>query len=119
MARLLMVAYRPHPHQRDTVLGLLYEQYLLVSGLGLIADRQPWVMESANGEIVYVIAFSDAGQVDRCWENETFQDIDSQLLQLAEMVPVHSLQEASGPYLDMEEIDLGMIAAMAGQRKGE
>jgi hypothetical protein len=112
MARLLMVAYRPHPHQRDSVLKLLYQQYLLVSELGLISKRQPWVMESANGELVYVAAFDDAGQVDRCWENETFQDIDSQLLQLADMVPVHSLQEASGPFLDMEELELSMIAAM-------
>lgn len=113
MARLLMVAYRPHPHQRHTVLRLLYQQYMLVRSLGFIAKRQPWVMESANGELVYVAAFDDAGQVDRCWENEVFQDIDGQLLLIADMVPVHSLQEASGPFLDMEELDFDMIAALA------
>jgi hypothetical protein len=34
-------------------------------------------------------------------------------LLIADMVPVHSLQEASGPFLDMEELDFDMIAALA------
>lgn len=102
MARIIMVAYRPHGQQRLAVLKLLDQQYQLVRQLGLISDREPWLMEGANGEIVYVAAFDDARHIESCWENEAFQDIDSRLSLIADMVPIRTLQEANGPYLEAE-----------------
>lgn len=112
MSRILMVAFRPHPQQRETVLKLLFAQHLRVMSLGLIGQRPPWVMEGSNGEIAYIAAFEDPGQIDRCWQDETFQDLDSKLLEVSDMVPIQTLQEASGAFLDMEELDVAAIGAM-------
>lgn len=101
MARIVMVAYRPFDQKREAVLGLLREQHLLVRRLGLMGGRHPWLMEGVNGEIVYIAAFNDARQVDQCWENEDFQDLDSRLAQVAHMIPLRNLQEASSSYVDM------------------
>jgi hypothetical protein len=112
MSRILIVAFRPHSHQRETVLKLLFAQHLRVMELGLINQRPPWVMEGSNGEIAYIAAFEGPDQIDRCWQDEAFQDLDSKLLEVADMVPIQSLQEASGAFLDMEELDVAAIAAM-------
>ncbi|QWT20196.1 hypothetical protein KPL74_20930 [Bacillus sp. NP157] len=105
MSRILMVAFRPHAGQREALLSLLHFQHMHVRGLGFIAKRQPWLMEAANGEIVYVAGFDDCGQVDLCWEDETFQDINSQISDIADMVPLRSLHEASAAYVDMEALE--------------
>lgn len=107
----MMVAYRPHQHKRAALLRLLHEQHLLVRSLGLIGAREPWLMESATGEIVYVVSFDDPRQIEACWENEAFQDFSSQLSEVAEQVPLRNLQEASGPYIDMEELQTGSVAS--------
>ena len=42
--------------------------------------------------------------MDRCWKDPEFQDLDGKIGRLAEMVPIRALDEASGSYIDLEEV---------------
>jgi len=104
MSRVLIVSYRPAPGQFEAVVVLLRAQYRRLRSLGVSQPTAPILARSAAGELTYVAVFDHADDVDRCWEDPEFQDLDAQIGQLAEMVPVRSLHEASGSYMDLEAV---------------
>jgi hypothetical protein len=52
-----------------------------------------------------VASFADGHDVDRCWEDPEFQDLDARLAVVAEMIPVRALHEASASYMDLEAVE--------------
>lgn len=106
MARILIVTYRPAPGKYDAVLKLLRAQYQRVLDLGIVPRHRPLVARSAVGEITYVATFGHPDDVDRCWEDAAFQDLDTGLSGIAEMIPARSLCEASASYIDMEAVEI-------------
>jgi hypothetical protein len=103
--RILIVSYRPAPGEFDTVVSLLREQNQRVRHLGVTYAQPPLLARSAAGEITYVASFADGHDVDRCWEDPAFQDIDARLATVAEMIPVRALHEASASYMDLEGVE--------------
>jgi hypothetical protein len=104
MSRVLIVSYRPASGQLEAVVELLRAQYRRLRTLGVTQPTAPILARSAAGELTYVAVFDHADGVDRCWEDPEFQDLDGQIGQLAEMVPIRALHEASGSYMDLEEV---------------
>jgi hypothetical protein len=104
MSRVLIVSYRPAPGQLEAVVVLLRAQYRRLRSLGVTQPSAPILARSAAGELTYVAVFDQANGVDRCWEDPEFQDLDAQIGQLAEMIPVRALHEASGSYMDLEHV---------------
>jgi hypothetical protein len=86
------------------VVDLLRAQYRRIVALGVVTTRAPLLLRSAAGELTYIAVFAHAGEVDRCWEDPDFQDLDARLAQVAEMVPARALSEASCGYMDLEEL---------------
>ncbi|MDY1547617.1 hypothetical protein [Luteibacter sahnii] len=105
MRRLLIVAYRPEPGQRQSVLDLLRDQHRRARDLGVLA-QDPLIGEGTHGELVLIATFEAGAAIDRLWEDESFQDIDARLGRVARMVPVHTLQEASASYIDLAGLDI-------------
>jgi len=104
MSRVLIVSYRPAPGQLEAVVELLRAQYRRLRSLGVTQPSAPILARSAAGDLTYVAVFDHADGVDRCWEDPEFQDLDGQIGQLAEMVPIRTLHEASGSYMDLEAV---------------
>jgi hypothetical protein len=104
MSRILIVTYRPAPGHFEEVIALLRAQYQRIRALGVDTTRPPILVRSAAGELTYVASFAHADEVDRCWEDPEFQDLDGRLAEVAEMIPLRALHEASGSYADLEEV---------------
>jgi hypothetical protein len=104
MSRILIVSYRPVPGQFDQVVALLRDQYRRIRALGVAMAQPPLLARSAAGELTFVAAFVQGEDVDRCWEDPDFQDLDARLAAVGEMIPVRSLHEANGSYMDLEEV---------------
>jgi hypothetical protein len=104
MSRILIVSYRPLQGQFQEVVALLREQYRRIRALGVALAQPPLLARSAAGELTFIAAFAQGEDVDRCWEDPDFQDLDARLSEVAEMIPVRSLHEASGSYMDLEEV---------------
>jgi hypothetical protein len=105
MARVLIVSYRPAPGEYDAVLALLRAQYQRVIDLGIVPRHPPLLARSAVGEITYVATFARPDDVDRCWEDAVFQELDTRLSGIAELIPLRSMCEASASYMDMEAVE--------------
>jgi hypothetical protein len=103
--RILIVSYRPTPGELDTVVGLLHAQHRRARALGVIYAQPPLLARSAAGELTYVASFADGRDIDRCWEDSEFQDLDSRLATVAEMIPARALHEANASYMDLEGIE--------------
>lgn len=104
MSRILIVSYRPAPGKFHEVVGLLRAQYQRSRALGMASTNRPLLARSAAGDLTLIATFSHADDLDRCWEDPDFQDLDARLAEVAEMIPARSLHEASGSYMDLEEI---------------
>lgn len=104
MARILIVSYRPAPGNTQAVIELLRAQYLRALELGAQTHSRPLLARSAAGELTYIATFDHADHVDRCWEDPDFQDLDARLAELADMIPMQSIGEASASYMDLEFI---------------
>jgi hypothetical protein len=104
MSRILIVSYRPVAGQFHEVVALLRDQYRTIRGLGVALKYPPLLARSAAGELTFIATFAKGEDVDRCWEDPDFQDLDARLAEVAEMIPVRSLHEASGSYMDLEEV---------------
>jgi hypothetical protein len=103
--RILIVSYRPAPGKFDTVVSLLQDQHRRARALGVAYAQPPLLARSAAGELTYVASFADGHDVDRCWEDSEFQDLDARLAAVAEMIPARALHEASASYMDMEAVE--------------
>jgi hypothetical protein len=103
--RILIVSYRPAPGEFDTVVGLLHAQLRRGRALGVTYAQPPLLARSAAGELTYVASFGDGHDVDRCWEDAEFQDLDARLAAVAEMIPARALHEASASYMDLEGVE--------------
>ncbi len=71
----------------------------------LIDSQPPLLARSAAGELTYVASFADGHDVDRCWEDSEFQDLDARLAAVAEMIPAKALHDASASYMDLEAVE--------------
>lgn len=105
MARILIVTYRPAPGKYDEALALLRAQYQRVIDMGIVPRHAPLLARSAVGEITYVATFAHPDDVDRCWEDASFQELDTRLAEIAELIPMMSMCEASASYIDMEAVE--------------
>ncbi len=103
--RILIVSYRPARGEFDTVVDLLHAQHRRARALGIVYAQPPLLARSAAGELTYVASFADGHDVDRCWEDSEFQDLDSRLATVAEMIPARALHEASASYMDLEGVE--------------
>lgn len=101
MNRVLVVAYRPLPGKKEALLELLERQHRHARAMGVLASQAPWLCEGIHGEILYIVGFDVGADVDRLWENEDFQDIDAQIANIATMIPIRSLDEASASFMDL------------------
>jgi hypothetical protein len=115
MPRALIVSYRPAPGEFHSVVDLLRAQYRRIVELGVVSTRAPLLLRSAAGELTYIAVFASTCEVDRCWEDPDFQDLDARLAEIAEMVPARSLSEASCSYMDLEELVADDAAAVPPQ----
>lgn len=104
MPRILIVAYRPKSGKSDDVLALLAQQLKAIRNVGTRTTRDPWLMHASNGEILQISEYSSERDVERCWEDVTYQDIGAQLTALCDMVPIRSLQESSAAYMDLQAV---------------
>jgi hypothetical protein len=103
--RIWIVSYRPAPGEFDTVVALLHAQHRRARVLNVAYAQPPLLARSAADELTYVASFADGNDVDRCWEDPEFQDIDARLAMVAEMIPARALHEASASYMDLEGVE--------------
>ncbi|UPG88283.1 hypothetical protein L2Y96_12720 [Luteibacter aegosomaticola] len=106
MSRVIVVAYRPMQGKREELLGLLAQQHRRTRALGMLAKQPPLLCEGTRGEIVYIIVLDTGADVDRVWEDETFQDIDARIAGIATMTPLRTLDEANASYMDLAGLAL-------------
>lgn len=112
MSRLLIVSYRPAPGNTPAVIELLRAQYRRALDLGAQTLSDPLLARSAAGDLTYIVTFAEAEHVDRCWEDPDFQDLDARLAELADLIPLRSLGEASASYMDLEFLNPAAAAPL-------
>jgi hypothetical protein len=99
--RILVIAYRPEPGQRDATVRILEAQHARAREIGVLRSSRPILGEGTHGEIVVIVELVAGTDLDVLWEDELFQDLDARLATLAVMVPVRALDESSAMYMDI------------------
>jgi hypothetical protein len=75
MGRIVIAAYRPKKGKEEQLLELIHEHMPLLTGEGLVTDRKPVAMRSANGTIIEVFEWRSAKAMEDAHSNPVVQDL--------------------------------------------
>jgi hypothetical protein len=104
MERILIVSYLPNPGMRTELLQLLQAQTARCRNLGLLDHSARLLGEGTHGEIIYIVTLRSGADIDRAWEDCVFADIDATISTVARIVPLQTLSETAGTYVDLASL---------------
>jgi hypothetical protein len=106
MGVLVIVAYRPRPGKEALLLELTKEHVPILRGQGLVTDRQPYAMRSADGTIIEVFEWNSKEAIDSAHTNPAVLEMWKRYEVACEYIPLVKVKESSDLFAGFEPIDL-------------
>lgn len=95
MGRIVVVAYRPKPGRADDLVSLTAQHVAVLRQQGLATDREPIVMQAADGTVVEVFEWASTDAIERAHSNEAVQALWGRYAEVCDYVPIAQLPEAA------------------------
>ena len=108
MGVLVIVAYRPLPGKEARLLELTKEHVPILWGQGLVTDRPPYAMRSADGTIIEVFEWKSQEAIDAAHANPVVLKMWERYGEVCEYIPLIKVKECNDMFAGFEPIDLNL-----------
>jgi quinol monooxygenase YgiN len=105
MGRIVIVAYKPKPGKADALKELTKTHVPRLKREGLVTDREPIIMETADGTIIEVFEWLSAEAIQKAHTNPEVQKMWGEYAEVCDYVPLNSLSEANNMFADFTPVD--------------
>jgi quinol monooxygenase YgiN len=105
MGRIVIVAYKPKPGKAGALKELTKTHVPRLKQEGLVTDRIPIIMETADGTVIEVFEWLSAEAIQKAHTNPEVQKMWGEYAAVCDYVPLNSLSEAGNMFADFTAID--------------
>jgi hypothetical protein len=105
MARIVIVGYKPKPGKADELKKLSKTHVPRLKKEGLVTDREPVIMEAADGTIVEVFEWLSDEAIQRAHSNPEVQKMWGEYAEVCDYVPINTLLEANDMFAAFKPLD--------------
>jgi len=105
MGRIVIVAYKPKTGKAEALKELTKTHVPRLKQEGLVTDREPVIMETADGTIIEVFEWLSAEAIQKAHTNPEVQKMWGEYAAVCDYVPLSSLSEASNMFADFTPVD--------------
>lgn len=106
MERVVIAAYRPKPGKAGELRELMKSHVERLRAEDLVTDRDPIVMEAADGTIIEVFEWRSAEAIEQAHSNPVVQKMWEEYGAVCEYVPVGTVAEASQLFSEFSPLDM-------------
>lgn len=101
---LAFASYKPKQGQEAALMELVKKHLPKLRELGLATDRDNYVAKSSDGRIIEVFEWVSSNAVSAAHQHPAVSDIWEKMILVADFLPMNTLPECNGPFVDFEMI---------------
>ena len=105
MGRIVIVAYKPKPGKAEALKALTKTHIPRLLKEGLVTNRTPVIMETADGTIIEVFEWLSAEAIQQAHQNAEAHQLWAEYADVCDYVPLNSLPEAANLFADFTAIN--------------
>jgi hypothetical protein len=104
-ANLVIVAYKPKPGKSEALKQLVLNHVPHLAELGLVTDREPVIVETADGTIIEVFEWLSADAIKQAHSNPRVHKIWAAFADCCDCVPLNTLAETSDMFAGFKPLN--------------
>lgn len=104
MGRIVIVAYKPKPGKAEALKQLAKTHVTRLKNEGLVTDREPVIMETADGTIIEVFEWLNADAIQNAHKNPEVLKMWGEYAGVCDYVPLNSLAEAGNIFAEFTPV---------------
>ena len=105
MGRIVIVAYKPKPGKAEALKEFTKAHVSRLRVEGLVTDREPVIVESADGTIVEVFEWLSAEAIEQAHSNPAVHQLWAEYAEVCDYVPLNTLGETRNLFAEFTAID--------------
>lgn len=105
MGRIVIVAYKPKPGKVDALKELTKTHVSRLKQEGLVTDREPIIMKTADGTIIEVFEWLSTEAIQKAHTNPEVLKMWEEYAAVCDYVPLNSLTETRNMFADFMPLD--------------
>ncbi|MGN8071191.1 hypothetical protein [Mucilaginibacter sp. SG564] len=105
MGRIVIVAYKPKPGKADALKQLTKTHVPRLKQEGLVTDRQPIIMETADGTIIEVFEWLSAEAIDQAHHSKAVHAMWGEFAAVCDYVSLNSLNETANVFAEFTPVN--------------
>ena len=94
-AKVFIAVYKPHPGCEEKLRTLVAQHYPALRGLGLVTERDNWVMKAEDGTLIEIGEWQNDDAADRAHRAPQIENLWNAMAKVASFETLASLVEAS------------------------
>ncbi|WP_428327339.1 hypothetical protein [Mucilaginibacter sp.] len=104
MGRIVIVCYKPKPGKAEALKQLTQTHVSRLKKESLVTDRQPIIMETADGTIIEVFEWLSAEAIQQAHSNPAVHQMWGEYAEVCDYVNLNSLSEAENLFAEFNAI---------------
>jgi len=104
MGRIVIVAYKPKPGKAEALKELTKTHVERLKMEGLVTDRAPVIMETADGTLIEVFEWLSAEAITQAHSNPAVHQMWAEYAAVCDYVPLNSLSEANNMFAEFNAV---------------
>ena len=100
MGRIVIVAYKPKDGKADALHLLVKTHVPRLKAENLVTNREPLIMEAADGTVIEVFEWLSAEAIQRAHQNKVVHQMWGQFAEVCDYVPLNTLPEAANMFAE-------------------
>lgn len=101
---LAFASYKPKEGHETALMELVKRHLPKLRELGLATDRDNYVAKSSDGRIIEVFEWVSGNAISAAHQHPAVSDIWEKMALVADFLPMNTLPEGNGPFVDFEMI---------------
>lgn len=104
MGRIVIVAYKPKPGKAEALKELTKTHVERLKMEGLVTDRAPVIMETADGTLIEVFEWLSAEAITQAHSHPAVHQMWAEYAAVCDYVPLDTLKEASNMFAEFNAV---------------
>ncbi|HEY0244111.1 MAG TPA: hypothetical protein VGC01_00990 [Mucilaginibacter sp.] len=105
MGRIVIVAYKPKPGKAEALKELTKTHVQRLHKEGLVTNREPVIMETADGTVIEVFEWLSAEAIQKAHQNPEVQKMWGEYAEVCDYVPLNNLVEMGDLFADFTPVN--------------
>jgi hypothetical protein len=105
MERIVIVGYKPFAGKSEQLKALSLNHWQKLNEIGLVSNRKPIIMESAEGSIIEVFGWKSKSAMQEAHANPKVLKMWKEYSEVCEYVPIKEIKESENLFSEFTPID--------------